>query len=112
MEKVAKGVFNFEGDEWQQISQEAKSLIKKMLEYEPLKRVGAEQCYSDAWLKKYAKKDVVDIPIITKALENMRTFRVKINKNLKSLLVGLDVRFFVTIYYRLKENFKKRHGFS
>lgn len=76
MEKVAKGVFSFDGEEWQQISQEAKSLIKKMLEYDPNKRLNAEQCYNDPWLKKYARKDVVEIPIITKALENMRTFRV------------------------------------
>ncbi len=77
MDKVAKGVFNFDGEEWQQISQEAKNLIKKMLEYDPSKRVNAEQTYSDVWVKKYASKNVVEIPIITKALENMRTFRVK-----------------------------------
>ena len=76
MEKVAKGVFNFDGEEWLQISQEGKNLIRKMLEYDPNKRLSAEQCYNDTWLKKYARKDVVEIPIITKALENMRTFRV------------------------------------
>lgn len=76
MEKVAKGVYNFDGEEWQQISTDAKTLIRKMLEYDPSKRLSAEQCYQDIWLKKYAKKDLVEIPIITKALENMRTFRV------------------------------------
>lgn len=76
MEKVAKGAFNFDGEEWQQISAEAKNFIKKMLEFDPAKRYNAEQANNDAWLKKYARKDIVEVPIINKALENMRTFRV------------------------------------
>ena len=77
MDTVSKGVYNFDGEEWLQISADAKSLVRRMLEYDPSKRLSAEQCYQDVWFKKYNKKDVVDIPIITKALENMRTFRVK-----------------------------------
>jgi len=35
MEKVAKGTFAFDGDEWEDISKEAKEFIKKMLTYDP-----------------------------------------------------------------------------
>ena len=52
MEKVAKGVFSFDGEEWQQISPEAKNFIKKMLEIDTTKRYSAEQANNDAWLKK------------------------------------------------------------
>ncbi len=76
MEKVSKGVFDFNSEEWAPISIEAKNFIKKLLEYDPSKRMSAEQAINDPWLKKYAKKDCVDIPIITKTLENMRNFRV------------------------------------
>lgn len=35
MEKVSKGTFTFDGDEWEDISKEAKEFIKKMLTYDP-----------------------------------------------------------------------------
>ena len=35
MEKVAKGTYSFDGEEWEDISKEAKEFIKKMLTYDP-----------------------------------------------------------------------------
>ena len=35
MEKVKAGKFNFNSDEWNYVSEEAKNLIKKMLEKNP-----------------------------------------------------------------------------
>ena len=78
MDKVAKGTFDFNSEEWTSISIEAKTFIKRLLEFDPSKRMSAEQAINDPWLKKFAKKDCVDIPIITKTLENMRNFRVYI----------------------------------
>ena len=34
MEKVAKGTYTFDGEEWEDISKEAKEFIKKMLTYD------------------------------------------------------------------------------
>ena len=39
MEKVSKGVFNFDSEEWDEVSKEAKDLIKKMLQFEPCKQL-------------------------------------------------------------------------
>ncbi len=39
MEKVSKGVFNFDSEEWDEVSWEAKDLIRKMLQFEPSKIV-------------------------------------------------------------------------
>ena len=38
MEKVAKGAYTFDSEEWDQISKEAKELIKKMLMFDPSKK--------------------------------------------------------------------------
>lgn len=35
MEKVNKGTYTFDGDEWEDIGKEAKEFIKKMLTYDP-----------------------------------------------------------------------------
>lgn len=76
MERVAKGSYSFDFDEWKQISSEAKQFIKRMLEYDPNKRYNAEQAISDPWIKKYSGKSSVDAPIMENALKNMTNFRV------------------------------------
>ena len=76
MENVALGSYNFDGAEWKTVSKEAKNLIKKLLEYDPAKRIGCEEAISDAWIKKYEDKSAVDEPLIHAALNNMSKFRV------------------------------------
>lgn len=80
MEKVAKGNYNFDGEEWLQISKEGKDFISRLLEFDPDKRLTAEKASHDPWIKKYARTEEVEIPIITKALQNMKNFRVKFIK--------------------------------
>ncbi len=41
------------------------------------KRISAQQCLNDPWINKYADKTEVEAPIIAKVLSNMKTFRVK-----------------------------------
>jgi calcium-dependent protein kinase len=35
MEKVAKGTYSFDSEEWDETSKEAKDLIRKMLQFDP-----------------------------------------------------------------------------
>jgi calcium-dependent protein kinase len=42
MEKVRIGKYNFEGEEWTQVSSEAKVIITKMVNKDPKKRYSAE----------------------------------------------------------------------
>ena len=42
MNKVQQGKYSFDGPEWHQVSGDAKEFIKKMLEYDPEKRLTAE----------------------------------------------------------------------
>lgn len=76
MERVKKGSYNFDYDEWKNISSEAKNFIKKMLEYDPIKRYDAEQAISDVWIKKFSNSNEVDIPLMASTLNNMTNFRV------------------------------------
>ncbi len=80
MDRVAKGTYSFDFDEWKGVSIEAKQFIKKMLEYDPSKRYNAEQSMNDAWIKKYTNKNVVDVPLMQNALKNMTNFRVIFKK--------------------------------
>ena len=77
MEKVGRGIYSFEGPEWNQVSNEAKNFIRKMLEFDVDKRISASEAINDPWIKKYSNKSEVDIPLMSSALTNMRNFRVK-----------------------------------
>ena len=54
MEKVRIGKYNFEGEEWHQVSSEAKVMISKMVSKDPKKRYSAEQALQDPWILKYS----------------------------------------------------------
>jgi calcium-dependent protein kinase len=45
LRRVAKGKFEFDKKDWKGISREAKSLISRMLEFDPSKRMSVSDCY-------------------------------------------------------------------
>ena len=47
---VIKGKFDFEGEEWNDVSKEAKDLIKKLI-CKPEKRLSAEEAIQHKWIK-------------------------------------------------------------
>jgi calcium-dependent protein kinase len=60
------GQFDFDGDEWTDVSKEAKDLIKKLI-CKSEKRLTASEALQHPWIKKYAaieqqKNVVVDFP--------------------------------------------------
>ena len=74
MKSVKSGHFSFDGEEWLGISTEAKDLIKKLLEFNPKKRIDAEQAYKDPWIIKYASLEKPSIDISKISIENIRKF--------------------------------------
>lgn len=47
---MVKGKFDFEGEEWAEVSKEAKDLIKKMIN-KPERRLTAQEVLDHKWLK-------------------------------------------------------------
>lgn len=50
LKKVSKGEYSTEGIYWKNISKEAKTLVKLMLEFNPKKRISAEDALNTPWI--------------------------------------------------------------
>ncbi|KAM3147294.1 hypothetical protein pb186bvf_000545 [Paramecium bursaria] len=73
LEKVKLGRFQFDPDDWDSISKEAKTLITKMLHMDPNKRLSAKQVLEDPWIQKFAPTQQINL----KVLNNLRQFQAQ-----------------------------------
>ena len=70
---VQKGGFDFDGEEWDDVSPDAKDLIKKLIT-KPERRLSAEEALQHKWIRALTKKQV-DAQILKKLnLGNMKKF--------------------------------------
>ena len=74
-EAILSGKFQFPEEDWDQVSQEAKDLIKKMLTKDPKKRISALDSMQDVWFKKNEEKSEYDKKLAKKVLNNMKKFK-------------------------------------
>jgi len=58
MKKVRAGTFSFEDKAWNNISDNCKDFISKLLTYKPEERPTAEQCLEHAWITELATVEV------------------------------------------------------
>ena len=79
MEKVQNGKFNFNGVEWETISQDAKNLILKLLKYDYKARISAEEAKADKWIVNILSnvEDKISYSVLKKPFENLRKFGAK-----------------------------------
>ena len=89
MQNVQRGKFQFPEEEWGVISNEAKDLIKKMLTYEPSKRISAKQVLLHPWFSHYEEKIKQDKSVAKSAFENMKRF--KRNKKFEHATIGFII---------------------
>lgn len=75
LDSVRQGVFSFSGQEWKNISSDAKDFIKQMLMYDPNTRISAENALNHPWIKKQVHEQI-DLSSTLNALNNLRNFRV------------------------------------
>lgn len=76
IEAVLKGKYTLDEPEWDDISEDAKDLVRKMLEYDPSKRISASDALQHTWIKKYAQDEKVERTVATRTLSNLKNFRV------------------------------------
>jgi len=74
-EEVKKGDFDFDKPIWNTISHSAKKLIKRMMEYNPNKRITAEQALADPWFAEHYQRKSVNKPLASDALQRLHSFR-------------------------------------
>lgn len=77
MNKIKIGKFSFPEEEWDNISNEAKDLIIKMLAYKPSDRLAASDCLLHKWFTENTTKKNVDKNFSQKCLSNMKKFRAE-----------------------------------
>ena len=71
---VQKGQFDFDGEEWDDISNDAKDLIKKLI-CKPERRLTAEQALKHKWVRNLTKKAVDTTTLKKLNVSNMKKFQ-------------------------------------
>lgn len=77
MRNVMKGEYSLDGDEWKYISDEGKDLVRKMLTYDPHKRLNAKEVLEHRWFEKVLIKSIVNKEVIQHNLRNLKNFRAE-----------------------------------
>ena len=72
---VLKGEFEFPEEDWSEVSDEAKNLIKKMLTKDVNKRISALDSMQDPWFKKFEAKETYNKKLAKNVLKNMKKFK-------------------------------------
>jgi len=70
--KIKRGEFKFHSPMWDNVSAEAKDLIKKLLVVDPSQRLTAEQALKHAWV--LTKDDVLVKRDLTGTVEEMKKY--------------------------------------
>ena len=105
LQMVQKGEFDFDGEEWDEISNDAKDLIKKLI-CKPEKRLTAEEALKHRWVRNLTKK-AVDKTVLRKLnVGNMKKFQ-KSEKLKQVALMAIAVQTDPRELEELKQIFKE-----
>ncbi len=62
MIKIERGKYTLEGGKWDTVSAETKTFLKKLLEYDPEKRITAAEAMADPWIRRSCKESEKGFP--------------------------------------------------
>jgi len=87
--RVKQGSFSFEAKDWRHISEDAKSLIRGLLQMDPMKRTTADQALNHDWIKHKAPK-AANVELEESFVQNLREFRGqnKLKKAALNIIAG------------------------
>lgn len=71
---IRRGKFYFDPLEWDVVSDSAKDLVTKMLTMDPSQRPSAQEVIEHPWIQASIKKEKVDMPILSRALNRLHNF--------------------------------------
>lgn len=98
LRSILKGYYSLQGPQWEKVSNEAKSLITKMLELNPETRISAEQALNHPWIKSFSNSNINNL--------SQDTFR-----NLQNFYTGLKLQYailsFISFQLISKEEIKR-----
>lgn len=83
IEQIKEAKYEFDPMEWDVISDLAKDFVGKMLEKDPEKRLSAQEALNHPWILARRKAQTVDLNETAKALNNLKSYRVKLDIKLK-----------------------------
>lgn len=103
LQMVQRGKFDFDGEEWDDISKEAKDLIKKLI-CKPEKRLTAQEALEHKWFKKQLK----DVKRASNIGDKLKQFKnvTKQSKIQQAALTAISVQASPSDIKHLKELFK------
>ena len=74
IELIIQGKYTVESQEWRKLSELSKTFVKRMLEINPSKRIGAEEALKCEWVQSHQSKPVVNSNLLIEASNNLKTF--------------------------------------
>jgi serine/threonine protein kinase len=84
--KIVSGKYEFDEDEWQGVSDDAKDLVRRMLVLDPDKRITAAAAVRHDWLK--ASRDRLGLISLQGTSQRLKTFNARMK--LRSAMIAVD----------------------
>ena len=106
LDRIKQGEYTFAPNDWANVSEEAKALIRKILVPQD-KRPQAADVLNDPWIQKNAKSQVVNTDQGLQSLQNLKNFRAE-RKLQQAVLAFITNQLISTADTReLRDNFKQ-----
>ena len=74
IDNVLKGTYSFSNPVWDQISDDAKDLIQKLLNKQADERLTAEEAYAHPWIQQQKDKEFANVQISQEVFTNMTSY--------------------------------------
>lgn len=84
--KIVAGKYDFDDEEWGNVSEQAKDLVSKLLVLDPNKRITAAEAVRHEWLK--ASKDRLSNIMLQGTSQRLKTFNARMK--LRSAMIAID----------------------
>ena len=74
LKAIKEGNFTFDGDEWEEVSDEAKDLIVKFLQVNPDDRITIADALEHPWIINYSLSDIVSKEMVINTFDMLKNF--------------------------------------